>query len=143
MKQSYTSFMRASSVLQAARRGRRSNKAQPLLQPLHLYRRILRAHKNLPVLQRELGDKYVKNEFKLHRSTDNPLHIVGFLASWQDYLHLISKGDWLEGTLTSDVLEKLSPEQVVQLYELMKETQQVHCNEPDNDDPDKIRVVGE
>lgn len=77
------------------------------------------------MLQRELGDKYVKNEFKLHKGIDNPLHIVGFLASWQDYLHLISKGDWLEGTLSSEVLEKLSPEQVVQLYELMKETQQV------------------
>ncbi|QLQ78714.1 hypothetical protein HG537_0B00630 [Torulaspora globosa] len=118
-------LQRASPVLQAARRGRRTTESQPLLPPLHLYRRILREHKNLPVLQRELGDNYVKNEFKLHKNTDNPLHIVGFLASWQDYLHLISKGEWLEGTLTSEVLEKLSPEQVVQLYELMKETQQV------------------
>lgn len=82
------------------------------------------------MLQRELGDKYVKNEFKLHKGIDNPLHIVGFLASWQDYLHLISKGDWLEGTLSSEVLEKLSPEQVVQLYELMKETQQVRDEKP-------------
>lgn len=79
----------------------------------------------MPALQRSLGDEYVKNEFRLHRSTENPLHIVGFLASWQDYLRMISKGDWMEETLSTEVLERLSPEQVTQLYELMKETQLV------------------
>lgn len=103
--------------------------SQPILPPLQLYRRILREHKNLPQLQRELGDQYLKSEFRLHKNTDNPLHIVGFLTSWQDYLGLISKGDWSEATLTSDVLEKLSPDQVVQLYELMKETEQIRKGE--------------
>lgn len=76
-------------------------------------------------MQRELGDQYVKNEFKLHKSTDNPLYIVGFLASWQDYLHMITRGEWEEGTLSTDLLEKMSPEQVTQLYELMKEAEQL------------------
>lgn len=116
-------MQRATSVLLKSRK-RTPRNSQPLLPPLQLYRRILREHKNLPPLQKELGDSYVKNEFRLHKNTDNPLHIVGFLTSWQDYLNVISKGDWIEGTLTSDVLEKLSPEQVVQLYELMKETEQ-------------------
>lgn len=83
----------------------------------------------------------MKSEFKLHRNTDNPLHIVGFLASWQDYLQMISKGDWVEGSLTSDVLEKLSPEQVVQLYELMKETQQLRDGEDEGKDVvDQVRI---
>lgn len=124
MKGSISLMKKVTAPLLKARRAN-PRKTQPLFPPLQLYRRILRAHKNLPTLQRELGDNYVKNEFKLHKDTDNPLHIVGFLASWQDYLHMISKGDWIEGSLTSDVLEKLSPEQVVQLYELMKETEQV------------------
>lgn len=124
MKNSITLMKRATAALLKARRGD-ARKTQPLFPPLQLYRRILREHRNLPTLQRELGDTYVKNEFKLHKDTDNPLHIVGFLASWQDYLHMLSKGEWVEGSLRSDVLEKLSPEQVVQLYELMKETEQV------------------
>ena len=96
-----------------------------LLPPLMLYRRILRAHKLLPPMQKEMGDKYVKSEFELHRTIDNPLHIVGFLASWQDYLHQITNGKWKEGSLSPAVLEKMSPEQVGQLYELMKETEKV------------------
>lgn len=73
-----------------------------------------------------MGDQYVRNEFKLHKDIDNPLHIVGFLASWQDYLNMISNGEWKDATLSSETLEKLSPEQTVQLYELMKETQKLH-----------------
>ncbi|EJS42127.1 acn9p [Saccharomyces arboricola H-6] len=96
-----------------------------LLPPLVLYRRILRQHKQLPAAQRDMGDEYVRNEFKLHKDIDNPLHIVGFLASWQDYLHMISSGQWKDATLSSETLEKLSPEQTVQLYELMKETQKI------------------
>ena len=103
-----------------------THNSQLLLPPLVLYRRILRQHKLLPGPQREMGDQYVRNEFKLHKDIDNPLHIVGFLASWQDYLHMISNGKWKDATLSSETLEKLSPEQTVQLYELMKETQKLH-----------------
>lgn len=101
-----------------------------LLPPLMLYRRILRAHKLLPPMQKEMGDKYVKSEFELHKRIDNPLHIVGFLASWQDYLYQITDGKWKEGTLSPAILEKMSPEQVGQLYELMKETERVTKGDP-------------
>lgn len=112
------------SVIQLAMASLRPHRqASPLLPPLALYRRILRAHKLLPAAQKELGDLYVKDEFKAHKSTDNPLYIVGFLTSWQDYLHMISSGSWSEGSLTGDQLAKLGPDQVNQLYELMKETQ--------------------
>ena len=88
---------------------------QVLLPPLTLYRNILRAHKRLPIAQRQLGDLYVKEEFKAHKTTDNPLYIVGFLTSWQDYLNLITKGKWMESSLTSEQLSKMSPDQVNQV----------------------------
>lgn len=110
---------------------------EPLLPPLMLYRRILRAHRLLPELQRSVGDKYVKNEFKLHKSTDNPLHIVGFLTSWQDYLHMITNGEWQEGTLSKSALNKMSPQQVGQLYELMKETERIYSGDSLAEDKDK------
>ncbi|AMD19508.1 HCL643Cp [Eremothecium sinecaudum] len=111
-------------VLNASKAASRKT-GRPLMPPLQLYRRVLRAHKNLPIQQRQLGDKYVKNEFKLHKNAENPLHIVGFLASWQDYLHMISNKNWEDGTISKEVLDAMSPEQVVQLYELMKETQKL------------------
>ncbi|KAH3899572.1 Sdh7p SCDLUD_003852 [Saccharomycodes ludwigii] len=117
MKQTSLTLLRAHKPLA------RMRNIKPLIPPLQLYRKILREHKNLPKLQRDLGDKYVKNEFKLHKESSNPLHIVGFLTSWQDYLHIITNGEWVEGTLSSTTLDKMSPEQVSQLYELMKETQ--------------------
>ncbi|CAR29033.1 hypothetical protein ZYGR_0W00610 [Zygosaccharomyces rouxii] len=135
MKNSHQPLYRATQTLLRARRANRP--AQPLLPPIHLYRRILREHRNLPALQRELGDQYVKNEFRLHRSAENPLHIVGFLTSWQDYLRMITKGDWIDEAMSSEVLQKLSSDQVVQLYELMKETQQFRAGEtPDGDNSD-------
>lgn len=101
------------------------NMRQTLLPPLKLYRNILRAHRELPELQRALGNEYVKNEFRLHKDIENPLHIIGFLASWQDYLSLINNGAWQAGSLSRETFEKMSTDQVVQLYELMKESERI------------------
>jgi hypothetical protein len=46
-------------------RRRAPQSAYPLLS---LYRNILRAHQQLPQAHRELGDAYVRNEFRLHRN---------------------------------------------------------------------------
>ncbi|QWU86270.1 hypothetical protein CA3LBN_000488 [Candidozyma haemuli] len=101
-------------------------KTPPLLPPLKLYRSILRAHRlKLPSELRSLGDEYVKAEFKAHKNTDNALHIVGFLTQWQDYLRSIDGGTWQEGKMTQQDLDKMSPEQVSQLYELMQETKRI------------------
>jgi hypothetical protein len=35
---------------------------------------------------RSLGDDYVKAEFKRHKRADNPVHIMGFLLEWNQYL---------------------------------------------------------
>lgn len=47
-----------------------------LLPPLQLYRRILRVHRKLDPEMRVLGDSYVRNEFRAHKTAENPLHIV-------------------------------------------------------------------
>lgn len=137
MKNSHQTLYRASQTL--IRGQRRNRPVQPLLPPVHLYRKILREHRNLPPLQRELGDQYVKNEFRLHRSAENPLHIVGFLTSWQDYLRMITKGDWMDEAMSTEVLQKLSSDQVVQLYELMKETQHIRTGETQDADNDESK----
>lgn len=114
------------SLVRMVRPRRAERKAAPLLPPLVLYKKILRAHiHKLPVEIRSLGDQYVKAEFKAHKSVDNPLHIVGFLTSWQDYLKSIDGGSWLEGKLGQQELDKMTPEQVGQLYELMQETKRI------------------
>lgn len=117
--------MRA-SLVRLVRPRRPERKVDPLLPPLDLYRKILRAHQSkIPAELRSLGDQYVKAEFKAHKNIDNPLHIVGFLAQWQDYLKSIDGGDWMDGKLTKNQLDKMSPEQIGQLYELMKEAKTV------------------
>ncbi|KAI0076165.1 ACN9-domain-containing protein [Panus rudis PR-1116 ss-1] len=100
-----------------------------LLPPIPLYRNILRAHRHLPPDMRSLGDVYVKAEFRRHRSVTNPLHIIGFLSQWKVYLDELPtgpdaqhfKGKKLDPTL----LEKMSPEQIGQLYEVMHATKDV------------------
>lgn len=80
-----------------------------LLPPLHLYRRILRAHRHkLPPDVRLLGDGYVKSEFRLHRDITNPLHIIGFLTEWQKYAQQLEGNSWREGKLDTAKLDRMS-----------------------------------
>ncbi|KAG9051908.1 acetate non-utilizing protein 9 [Serendipita sp. 407] len=97
-----------------------------LLPPLPLYRHLLRVHRRLPLEMRSLGDDYMKSEFRRHKDTSNKVHVMGFLLEWNKYL------DQLEAQLTPDskhsfrgvkmddtMFEKMSDEQLGQLYELM------------------------
>ncbi|ODV78881.1 ACN9-domain-containing protein [Suhomyces tanzawaensis NRRL Y-17324] len=114
------------TLVRLVRPRRPERAAAPLLPPLKLYQAILRAHVHkLPAELRPLGDQYVKAEFKAHKDSDNPLHIVGFLTEWQDYLRAIDGGSWMDGKLGKQDIEKMSPEQVGQLYELMQETKRI------------------
>lgn len=118
------------SLVNLVRPRRPARKTDALLPPLALYKAILRSHiHKLPVEIRPLGDQYVKAEFKAHKNIDNPLHIVGFLTQWQDYLKSIDGGAWMEGKLSKTELDKMSPEQVGQLYELMQEAKRVSPHE--------------
>ncbi|KAI8384765.1 uncharacterized protein BYT42DRAFT_512498 [Radiomyces spectabilis] len=125
---------------------RLAREAKMLMAPLQLYREILRTHRCLPAAMRDMGDDYVKAEFRRHKSIDNPAHIVGFVSQWQDYLDLlkaqtapkvdsdspVSKSDPLVRSfnmpddgwgrkLDSQLLDKMSEEQLGQLYELRNE----------------------
>lgn len=91
-----------------------------LLPPILLYRRLLRAHRNhLPAEMRVLGDQYVKSEFRAHQKIDNPVHIVGFLTEWQSYTQMIEGDNWKGDKMDKAKVEKMSDEQVAQMYELM------------------------
>ncbi|KAL6230547.1 hypothetical protein BDW75DRAFT_222299 [Aspergillus navahoensis] len=98
--------------------------ALALLPPIPLYRRILRVHrKKLDPEMRILGDSYVKSEFRAHRGTENPLHIIGFLTEWQLYAQKLEGDSWIGEKLDQGKLDKMSDQQLGQLYELMQTIQ--------------------
>ncbi|EEQ31896.1 acetate non-utilizing protein 9 [Microsporum canis CBS 113480] len=92
-----------------------------LLPPIPLYRRLLRAHRRkLPADLRFLGDSYVKSEFRAHRNVENPIHIIGFLTEWQLYAQQLEGDSWADGKLDKAKIDKMSDQQIGQLYELMQ-----------------------
>ncbi|KAM3422434.1 Succinate dehydrogenase assembly factor 3 [Cercospora zeina] len=107
-----------------------------LLPPIPLYRRILRTHrKHLPKEMRLLGDEYVKAEFRAHQKIDNPVHIVGFLTEWQSYAQQIEGEMWRGERMDRGKVEKMSDEQIAQMYELM---QAIRKQELEDNDPEYI-----
>ncbi|CAD5124199.1 DgyrCDS12499 [Dimorphilus gyrociliatus] len=94
-----------------------------------LYKSILRLHKSLPEDLKYLGDKYVKEEFKLHKKAEKP-QVDVFLKAWAIYARDLAdqmklkqkkvKPDIGKG-FTEKSLEYLSDDQVVQLYQLFDE----------------------
>ncbi|PPQ72339.1 hypothetical protein CVT26_007310 [Gymnopilus dilepis] len=114
-----------------------------LYPPIPLYRRLLRAHRNLPREMRSLGDDYVKSEFRRHKEVTNPVYIMGFLSQWKTYLDQMPRdpntpftGKRLDPTVFEKaglfqqlrmsvdemmliIFPQMSDEQLGQLYELM------------------------
>ncbi|AOW02585.1 hypothetical protein B0I72DRAFT_139805 [Yarrowia lipolytica] len=118
-----TPLFQAAKTFTSKPRGARKP-AIPLIAPLPLYRQLLRAHrKHLDPDRRSLGDMYIKSEFRLHKDIQDPLQIVGFLSQWQKYLEMIKGDTWRQEKLDLSVLQKMSDEQIVQLYELMQAAQ--------------------
>ncbi|KAJ5495840.1 Succinate dehydrogenase assembly factor 3 [Penicillium diatomitis] len=125
--------------------------------PLQLYRRILRAHRRLDPELRVLGDSYVKKEFRAHRTAENPLHIVcgedrsscfvwresesrdgiGFLTEWQLYVQKMENDNWAGERLDKAKLDKLSDQQLGQLYELMEAIKNPEKGEGENGEGEK------
>ncbi|KAF2198971.1 ACN9-domain-containing protein [Delitschia confertaspora ATCC 74209] len=110
-----------------------------LLPPIPLYRRILRTHrKKLPPQERLLGDEYVKAEFRAHQKIDNPVHIIGFLSEWQKYAQMLEGDTWKGEKFDKQKLDKLSDQQISQLYELMQAIRKQELEENDPEfDPEK------
>ncbi|TEB14857.1 ACN9-domain-containing protein [Coprinellus micaceus] len=107
-----------------------SDASASLLPPTPLYRRILRSHRHLPREMRSLGDDYVKAEFRRHEKVTNPVHIMGFLSQWKMYLDEMPAGPEGAGyrgrKLDATKFEKMSNEQLGQLYEFMQATKELY-----------------
>ncbi|XXG93858.1 hypothetical protein Hte_000107 [Hypoxylon texense] len=117
--------MKASRSLLATAAAAAGNGLKPapmaLLPPIPLYRRLFRAHrKHLPQEMRLLGDEYIKAEFRAHRNVENPVHLIGFLTEWQLYAQKIEGDSWVGEKLDPEKVEKMSDQQMGQLYELMQ-----------------------
>ena len=113
---------------------------------LQLYRNILKSHKRyLPYEMRQLGDSYVKSEFKLFKAVTNEGQLDQFYTGWNEYLdQLLQTGRTKEslaaGSLASSSSSntisteaatfgrhlprdvELSDEQKLQLQKLQEET---------------------
>ncbi|KAF2233696.1 putative ACN9 family domain-containing protein [Viridothelium virens] len=108
-------------------------KSEPvaLLPPIPLYRRVLRSHRKLPRNMRLLGDEYVKSEFRAHRNVENPVHIIGFLTEWQSYAQQLEGDAWRDARMDKGKIDKMSDQQLGQLYELMQTIREKELKEND------------
>jgi len=109
---------------------------------LSLYKAVLRAHQRyLPHEMRQLGDAYVKSEFRLHR-TAKPEQAVDFFREWSTYLEhveqtgrknqatdagLLDSADSIANQFGRDVDDdtraSFSEEQLAQLQKLREEAE--------------------
>ncbi|KAJ7322341.1 hypothetical protein JRQ81_018628 [Phrynocephalus forsythii] len=96
-----------------------------------LYRKILHLHRALPLELKALGDQYVKDEFRRHK-TVGPEEAQCFLQEWENYADTLwqqvsqntraSTSQPLFGShLPEEKLNAFREEQVGQLRELMVE----------------------
>ncbi|GAA6075654.1 succinate dehydrogenase assembly factor 3, mitochondrial [Tachysurus ichikawai] len=95
-----------------------------------LYKRILVLHRFMPIDLRVLGDQYVKDEFRRHKSAA-PEQVQCFMKEWEDYKDTLqtqvlkaagSKKMAFGAELSERHLRDFQEEQIGQLYELMLES---------------------
>ncbi|KAG7350824.1 complex 1 LYR family protein [Nitzschia inconspicua] len=109
---------------------------------LSLYRSIRKAHRRyLPYEMKELGDSYVKSEFKLFKKVTDPAQLDQFYKGWNQYVDQLlqtarTKESIATGSLDQDSKNidavsfgrhlpkdvELSEEQRLQLEKLKEET---------------------
>ena len=93
---------------------------------IKLYRDIRTAHRLLPQHHRAIGDAYVQQEFREHRSSDaytsdvkRQEFLTQFERQWRDYLQQISgqfkRGETVGRDMTDTELAGLSAEQRISL----------------------------
>jgi hypothetical protein len=76
---------------------------------LLLYRNILQAHKkHLPTEMKELGDSYVKSEFRLHKTSKKPEQVEQFFTAWDEYLNQILKTARVQESFSTGALDDRS-----------------------------------
>lgn len=79
--------------------------------PLSLYRSLLRAHKKyLPTEMQQLGDAYVKSEFKLHKAAKTE-QVERFFLEWERYLdQILMTARAQESRSLGSIDDKMGPE---------------------------------
>ena len=88
----------------------------------YLYRALLREHRRLPPAMRQMGNEYIRSEFKLHKSAKTE-HLGPFFKAWEDYLSMLKKQHGSFGAnMDLDAKGKLNKEQIDKLAELKKES---------------------
>jgi len=99
-----------------------------LLRVRKLYKTVLRLHRGLPSEMQELGDQYVKSEFRLHKTAEEA-YANQFMIQWTNYAIDLTKQLGLKGvhrakklgaSFDESGLEELNADQLGQLYELYK-----------------------
>lgn len=94
-----------------------------------LYRKILQLHRRLPLEMKTLGDQYVKEEFRRHKSVDRK-EAQCFLQEWESYATVLGQqtntansnsGPHFGSHIPDEKLNALRDEQIGQLLELMQE----------------------
>ncbi|KAL4717617.1 hypothetical protein ACJJTC_000766 [Scirpophaga incertulas] len=102
-----------------------------------LYKLIFRVHRALPPELRIMGDNYAREEFKRHK-TCNPEESRIFLNEWTDYAINIArqmkplqqaKKKTIGKYIDPKLLDHMTDEQIVQLYELHKAATQPYTND--------------
>ncbi|CAM9989018.1 unnamed protein product [Laminaria digitata] len=93
------------------------------LSMIRLYKDILRQHRfALPPKHRELGDRYVRSEFKAHKSATGD-QVAQFAHAWQTYLDQLREQSGQVGqSLSEDDVAHLNDEQRAQLFRLKQQT---------------------
>ncbi|XP_038598560.1 succinate dehydrogenase assembly factor 3, mitochondrial [Tachyglossus aculeatus] len=90
-----------------------------------LYRRLLVLHRGLPDALKALGDQYVREEFRRHR-TVGPDRAQSFLQEWEEYAQVLEQQmggnrPRFGAQLSHAKLDDFRAEQIGQLQELMRE----------------------
>ena len=86
----------------------------------------------LPAAQRELGDAYVKSEFRSHRDADAKF-LAAFESQWREYLGVLRSQsvDAPGRDLTADELSAMSDEQKVQVVDIYEKSRKAGDEKPD------------
>ena len=87
----------------------------------------------LPAAQRELGDAYVKSEFRSHRDADAKF-LAAFESQWREYLGVLRSQsvDAPGRDLTADELSAMSDEQKVQVVDIYEKSRKAGDEKPDS-----------
>ncbi|CAM9368900.1 unnamed protein product [Hapterophycus canaliculatus] len=90
---------------------------------IRLYKDILRQHRfALPPKHRELGDRYVRSEFKAHKEATGD-QVAQFMHAWESYLEQLRHQSGQVGrSLSEDEAAHLNDEQREQLFRLKQQT---------------------